>query len=110
MLSMHYLYRIKQRSPRPGYGEPMSVGDQPDLDEIESCFAAVVEGRASRNTADRWAAGWVIDDTLVWDELSWWALRLLHGIDVRSGPGEPYLHDDEQVRGWLEELRWRRAG
>ncbi|WP_330247129.1 hypothetical protein OHA33_33105 [Streptomyces sp. NBC_00562] len=88
----------------------MSGGDQPDLDEIESCFAAVVEGRVSRDAADRWAARWVIDDTLEWDELSWWALRLLHGIDLRPGLEEPYLHDDEQVRGWLEELRRRRAG
>ncbi|MGW6704524.1 hypothetical protein ACWGDE_06495 [Streptomyces sp. NPDC054956] len=83
---------------------------QPDLDEIEAWFAAVVEGRTSRDAADRWAGQWAADDTLDWDELSWWALSLLHGIDLRPGPGEPYLHDDEQVRGWLEALRRRRAG
>ncbi|MFE5720491.1 hypothetical protein [Streptomyces erythrochromogenes] len=88
----------------------MSGGDQPDLDGIESCFAAVVEGRVSRDAADRWAARWVLDDNLEWDELSWWALELLHGIDLRHGQEEPYLHDDEQVRRWLEELRRRRAG
>ncbi|MFI9046101.1 hypothetical protein [Streptomyces sp. NPDC053427] len=88
----------------------MSGGDQPDLDEIEACFAAVVEGRMSRDAADRWAARWAVDDTLDWDELSWWALRLLHGIDLRPGPEGPYVNDDEQVRGWLEELRRRRAG
>ena len=82
---------------------------RPDLDEIEACFAAVVEGRVSRDAADRWAARWWVDDTLDWDELSWWALRLLHGIDLRMGPEEPYLYDDEQVQGWLEELRRRRA-
>ncbi|MFF4675244.1 hypothetical protein ACFY1C_36830 [Streptomyces sp. NPDC001279] len=88
----------------------MSGGGQPDLDEIEACFAAVVEGRVSRDAADRWAERWAVDDTLEWDELSWWALGLLYGIDLRVGPEEPYLHDDEQVRGWLEELRRRRAG
>jgi hypothetical protein len=92
-------------------------GDQqPGLDEVEACFVALLEGRASRDTADRWAARWVEkgfhDDgsRLEWDELTWWALGLLHGIDLRSGAGEPYLHDDGQVRGWLEELRRRRIG
>jgi len=87
----------------------MSSG-QPDLDEIEACFAALVEGRMSRDAADRWAGRWVVDDTLERDELSWWALRLLYGIDLRHGPEEPYPNDDEQVRGWLEEFRRRRAG
>ncbi|MFD7900684.1 hypothetical protein ACFV4F_10300 [Kitasatospora sp. NPDC059722] len=44
-----------------------------------------------------------------WDDLSLWALEHLHGIDLRPGPEEPYLHNDEQVREWLEELRRRRA-
>ncbi|WP_284578290.1 hypothetical protein [Streptomyces sp. 2P-4] len=88
----------------------MSGGARPDLDEIEACFAAVVEGRLSRDAADRWAGRWVVDDTLAWDELSWWALRLLYGIDLRMGPEEPYLHDNEQVQEWLEELRRRRTG
>ncbi|MEV7074426.1 hypothetical protein [Streptomyces sp. NPDC093990] len=88
----------------------MSGDGRPDLDAIEACFAAVVEGRVSRDAADRWAERWVVDDTLDWDELSWWALGLLYGIDLRVGPEEPYVHDDAQVRGWLEELRRRRAG
>ncbi|MFE7531702.1 hypothetical protein ACFU7Y_39265 [Kitasatospora sp. NPDC057542] len=88
----------------------MSGNDQPDLGEIESWFAAVVEGRVSRDAADRWAGRWFLDDELEWDDLSRWALELLYGIDLRPGPEEPYLHDDEQVREWLEELRRRRAG
>ncbi|MFB7668857.1 hypothetical protein ACFC1R_33870 [Kitasatospora sp. NPDC056138] len=44
-----------------------------------------------------------------WDDLSLWALERLHGVDLRPGPEEPYLHNDEQVREWLEELRRRRA-
>ncbi|MEV5885963.1 hypothetical protein AB0L74_25135 [Streptomyces sp. NPDC052020] len=87
----------------------MSGDRRPDLDDMEACLAAVVEGRVSRDAADRWAERWVVDSTLAWDELSWWALGLLYGIDLRPGPGEPYLHDDEQVRQWLEELRRRRV-
>ncbi|WP_075023463.1 hypothetical protein K8Z49_39545 [Actinomadura madurae] len=88
----------------------MSGGDQPDLDEIEAWLAAVAGGRVSRGAADLWAGRWLLDDELEWDELSRWALDLLCGIDLRAGPGGPYLHDDEQVRGWLEGLRRRRVG
>ncbi|MBO8191461.1 hypothetical protein ITI46_07120 [Streptomyces oryzae] len=83
--------------------------DQPDIDEIEAWFAAVAEGRVSRDSADRWAGQWLAEDALEWDELSWWALDLLHGIDLRPGPDEPYLHSSAQVRGWLDELRRRRG-
>lgn len=41
------------------------------------------------------------------DETIWWALGMLSGIDLRDGPDEPYLHDDEQVLGWLTEFRER---
>ncbi|MEU6238748.1 hypothetical protein [Kitasatospora sp. NPDC047058] len=88
----------------------MSGREQPDPAEIERWFAAVAEGRVSRDAADRWAGRWFLDDELEWDEPSLWALGLLYGIDLRPGPGEPYLHDDEQVREWLAELRRRRAG
>ncbi|MFE2411081.1 hypothetical protein ACFXDE_22320 [Kitasatospora sp. NPDC059408] len=46
------------------------------------------------------------DDT---DESAARALALLAGIDLRHGPGAPYLHSDEQVSGRLDELRARRA-
>lgn len=28
--------------------------------------------RLSRDEADRWAARWVLEDGIVWDDLSWW--------------------------------------
>jgi hypothetical protein len=43
------------------------------------------------------------------DETVWWGLDILCGIDIRPGPGAPYLHDDEQIRGWLSEFRARCA-
>ncbi|AUY47838.1 hypothetical protein [Streptomyces sp. CB01881] len=87
----------------------MDPSGRPTLDEIEECFVALVEGRLSRDEADRWAARWVADDELAWDDLSWWALGLLHGIDLPAGPNAAYLHDDGQLRGWLAELRKRRT-
>lgn len=86
----------------------MSGGERPDLDEIESRLAAVADGRVSRDAADTWAGRWLLDDDLEGDELSRWALDLLCGIDPGQRPGGPYLHDDEQVRGWLDEFRRRR--
>ncbi|MGV9777870.1 hypothetical protein [Streptosporangium sp. NPDC003464] len=88
----------------------MNGDEQPGLDEIEQCFIAVLDGRMSRDEADRWAWRWGADDDLVWDDVAWWALSRLHGIDLRNGPNEDFLHDDEQVRQWLEELRRRRTG
>ncbi|MEU1622362.1 hypothetical protein ABZ479_34355 [Streptomyces sp. NPDC005722] len=87
----------------------MDASGQPTLDEIEDHFVALVEGRLTRDDADRWAARWVVDGGLDWDDISWWELSLLHGIDLRADKGGAYLHDDEQVRAWLAELRKRRA-
>jgi hypothetical protein len=88
----------------------MDAERQPTLDEIEDCFIALTERRLTRDEADRWAARWVVnEEILVWDDLSWWALNLLHGIDLPGGEDDGYLHDDEQVCYWLTELRRRRA-
>ncbi|MBP0449185.1 hypothetical protein J5Y04_06440 [Kitasatospora sp. RG8] len=87
----------------------MDPSRRPTLDEIEECFVALVEGRLSRDEADRWAARWVADDELEWDDISWWALGLLHGIDLPAGRHAAYLHDDGQLRDWLAELRRRRT-
>ncbi|WP_354644224.1 hypothetical protein [Kitasatospora camelliae] len=100
------------------HGEPVGGDTRPDLDAIEGWFAAVAEGRVSRDAADRWAGRWYFDDDDAdageedgpeREELRRWALDLLHGIDLRPGPEQPYLHDDAQVRDWLAELRRRRA-
>ncbi|MFI9310618.1 hypothetical protein [Streptomyces triculaminicus] len=87
----------------------MDAGRQPTLHEIEDRFVAIVEGRLTRDEVDRWAGRWVTDDGLDWDDVSWWALSLLHGIDLPAGESGGYLHDDEQVSEWLAELRKRRT-
>lgn len=86
----------------------MSNDEQPGIDEIEAYLLAVLEGRLSRDQADRWATRWFTDDTLDWPDLELWALVLLCGIDLRHGPGGDFLHSDEQLWKWLEELRHRR--
>lgn len=88
----------------------MDEARQPTLDDIEERFVALLDGRLSRDHVDRWAGRWVTDDRLVWDELAWWALNLLYGVDLPAGPTGSYLHDDEQLRAWLHELRLRTSG
>ncbi|MFI5546073.1 hypothetical protein ACIA6E_20125 [Streptomyces sp. NPDC051815] len=87
----------------------MDTRGRPTLDEIEECFVAVVDGRLTRDEADRWAWRWVAEDGLDWDDVSWWALGLLHGIDLPADADGNYLHEDEQVAEWLAELRTRRT-
>jgi hypothetical protein len=41
------------------------------------------------------------------DEVVWWALDLLHGIDMPAGPDGGLLHEDDQVRTWLVEFHVR---
>ncbi|WP_055589611.1 hypothetical protein [Peterkaempfera griseoplana] len=87
----------------------MDASRQPTLDEIEDRFVALVEGRLTRDEVDRWAGRWVTVDKLDWDDVSWWALSLLYGIDLPADESGGYLHDDEQVHAWLAELRKRRT-
>ncbi|MET9349904.1 hypothetical protein [Streptomyces termitum] len=87
----------------------MDASGRPTLDEIEDRFVELAAGRLSRDEADRWAARWMMEDGLVRDDLSWWALNRLYGIDLPADESGGYLHDDEQVRVWLAELRKRRA-
>ncbi|MER6347169.1 hypothetical protein ACWC10_10745 [Streptomyces sp. NPDC001595] len=88
----------------------MDASGRPTLDEIEDVFVELAAGRLPRDEADRWAARWVTEDGIDWDDLSWWALDRLHGIDLPAGVSGGHLHDDAQVRAWLAELRRRRGG
>ncbi|WP_084504299.1 hypothetical protein [Actinoplanes sp. N902-109] len=86
----------------------MTTQLRPTREEIEGWFTAVLAGARSRDEADRWAAQWhgTRSCHLVADEVAWWALDVLHGIDLPDGKGG-FLHDDEQVVQWLEEFRHR---
>jgi hypothetical protein len=80
----------------------------PTREDIDEWFTAVLAGTRTRDEADRWATQWHgrHADYLVTDEVTWWALELLHGIDLPDLDGE-FLHGDEQVEQWLEKFRHR---
>ncbi|MFI7641593.1 hypothetical protein [Nonomuraea sp. NPDC049400] len=78
----------------------------PSHAEIEAQFTGILNGTITRDQADRWAAQWVTaDNPDVDDELVWQALTYLFGIDLRDGPDEQYLHDDEDIAERLAEFR-----
>ncbi|WP_090931576.1 hypothetical protein [Nonomuraea jiangxiensis] len=79
---------------------------QPSRAEIEAHFDGLLHGATTRDEVDRWAAQWGLCDVPEGDDdLMWWALGLLHGIDLRTGPEGEYLHDDDAIAGWLSEFR-----
>ena len=86
----------------PGHEPPPTRGD------ISEWLTAILAGTRTRAEADEWAAQWHgrRADCLVTDEVTWWAVDLLHGIDLPDLDGE-FLHDDEQVEQWLEEFHRR---
>jgi hypothetical protein len=81
----------------------------PTREEIEAWLTGVLTGAHTRDEADRWAARWHEGpvDEAVNDEVVWWALDLLHGIDMPAGVDGSFMHDDDQVRQWLDEFRGR---
>ncbi|MGW5723960.1 hypothetical protein ACWEVP_47885 [Amycolatopsis sp. NPDC003865] len=88
-------------------------GRGPDLGEIEAWLDGLLAGRISREEADRWATRWLSHDfagLIDLDEDQLWALDYLAGIDLTHGPGAKFLHSEEQIRGWRDEVRARRLG
>jgi hypothetical protein len=88
----------------------MSSTQPPSREQVEAHLLALLDGSQSREQVDRWATQWMTlsdADDVIPDELVWWALTLLHGVDLRHGEAGPYLHDDEQLRGWLDDFRAR---
>ncbi|WP_326631876.1 hypothetical protein OIE67_44495 [Nonomuraea fuscirosea] len=78
----------------------------PTRADIEAHFECLISGAMTRDEVDRWAARWVADEAAeVDDDLVWWALERLCGIDLRIGPEGEYLHDEDQIAGWLREFR-----
>ena len=81
----------------------------PTPEEVERIFTRLLDGSCSRDDADRWAAQWFgKDHAPPMPQYIWKALGVLYGCDLRSGPDEPYLHDHDQIAGWLETFRTER--
>lgn len=76
-----------------------------DLDTVRRVFSDVLEGRITREAADRWAYGVMQQSELgsltfspqtekdrIWD-----GVMYLYGIDNTVAPGQ-YLHSDEDIQ------------
>jgi len=88
----------------------MTAPTPPTRADVERKFADLVAGRTTRKAVDAWAAQWVGEsETDIDDPVVWWALTMLHGVDLQAGQDQ-YLHDDEQVAEWFQEFRDRANG
>ncbi|OAI01492.1 hypothetical protein [Methylomonas methanica] len=80
------------------------------LESVRSIFVDVLEGRMTREAADRWAYSLVLASELgtltfvpaeekrrIWDSVMY-----LYGIDTMDAPGE-YLHTEEDIRAAMQE-------
>lgn len=76
-----------------------------DLNMVRQKFTDVLEGRMSREDADRWAHTILQQEELgelncvpTSDKTRIWAgVMYLYGIDAKDSPNE-YLHTDEDIR------------
>lgn len=83
----------------------VSVPPPPTADEVERVLLDLLAGRTSREQASSWAEQWVMaDESGVEDQSVWKGLVLLAGADLIS-TDRPYLHEEDDFRAWLEELR-----
>lgn len=79
------------------------------LDAVRSVFLDVLEGRMTREAADRWAYSVVSasdSGTLSFvppeeKRRIWEGVMYLYGVDMMEAPGE-YLHTEEDIREAME--------
>ncbi|MDT4329325.1 hypothetical protein ACQE3E_07080 [Methylomonas sp. MED-D] len=80
------------------------------LEVVRSVFVDVLEGRMTREAADRWAYAITRESesgTLTFaphEEMAriWAGVMYLYGIDTMEEPGE-YLHTEEDIRTAMQE-------
>ena len=62
--------------------------EPPSRQEVQRVLLDLLEGGMTREDADVWASQWVVADQLPDIHSSIWeALTLIHGCDLRHGPG-----------------------
>jgi hypothetical protein len=74
------------------------------LNEVKNVFKDVIDGKCSREDADRWAYAYIKNEDLGELEFSplterekiWSGLNYLYGIDLKSKPNE-YLHSKDDI-------------
>lgn len=84
----------------------MSEQPGPTRAELDAWFTGLVDGSQTRDAAVRWSVTWLHLPAAIYDEVIWWAIGLLCGIDLKSGPDRSLIHDDDQVR--QRQLKFRR--
>lgn len=76
-----------------------------DLETVRRVFCDVLDGRMTREAADRWAygvvqqseAGSVTFSPVNAKDRIWEGVMYLYGIDTMEAPGQ-YLHTEEDIR------------
>jgi hypothetical protein len=76
-----------------------------NLEMVHRVFSDVLDGRMTREAADRWAygvkqqfeAGSLTYSPATAEDRIWEGVMYLFGIDIMESPGE-YLHTDEDIR------------
>ena len=76
-----------------------------DLNTVCRVFHDVLDGRMTREAADRWAYDLLQQsevDSLTYspaaeEERIWNSIMYIYGIDIMESPGK-YLHSDENIR------------
>lgn len=83
----------------------VDVPPPPSRAEVDSRLVELLESKQSRAEVADWASQWIrasepgVDDPAVWK-----ALTCLVGADMIT-TDRPYLYEEVDFRGWLEELR-----
>ncbi len=80
-----------------------------DLETVRRVFRDVLDGRMTREAADRWAysvmqqseAGSLTYSPVAAKDRIWECVMFLYGIDIMDAPGQ-YLHTEEDVRSIMD--------
>lgn len=76
-----------------------------NLETVRDVFHALLDGRMTREAADRWAygviqlseAGSLTYSPVTAKDRIWEGVTYLYGIDIMDAPGQ-YLHTEEDIR------------
>jgi hypothetical protein len=80
-----------------------------DLETVRRVFCDVLDGRMTREAADRWAygvvqeseAGSVTFSPVTAKDRIWESVMYLYGIDSMEAPGQ-YLHTENDIRSAMD--------
>jgi hypothetical protein len=83
---------------------------QPSRSEVLEKLGSLAAGEITREQASSWAGYWLVADNVPGTEVevsdlpAWEGLKLLASADL-AGWDRPFLYNEEDFRGWSDELR-----